>query len=240
MAKPNLVVISGSGISAESGISTFRALGGIWEKHRIEDVASPQAWAGNPQLVLDFYNARRRALNTVEPNEAHRICARLESRFRVSVITQNVDDLHERGGSSSVLHLHGELRKGRSEADPDCVVELGTRDITLGELAPDGARLRPDIVWFGESVDRMPAAEWLVVEADVCVVVGTSLQVYPAAGLIDLVLPGVPIFLVDPEPPTIRREEVVVIQAEASRGMLEVATRLEQLIRRHNAKTDAP
>jgi len=227
MAKPNLVVISGSGISAESGLSTFRALGGLWEQHKIEEVASPAAWARNPQLVLDFYNARRRALSNVEPNEAHRICARLESRFRVNVITQNVDDLHERGGSSSVLHLHGELRKARSQADPDCVVELGARDIGLGDLAPDGAQLRPDIVWFGEPVSRMPDAEWLIVEAEVCVVVGTSLQVYPAAGLVDLVLPGVPIFLVDPDPPLVKRDDVVVIQSEATTGMQEVARRLE-------------
>ena len=179
-----VVVISGAGISAESGLKTFRGAAGLWRGYRPEEVACPEAWRRNPRLVLDFYNERRKAVREAQPNAAHRALVELERGYDVRIVTQNVDDLHERAGSSSVLHLHGEIRKARSTLDPTIVTHLGDRDIHLGDRCALGSQLRPHIVWFGESVPAMEAATELVREADFLIVVGTSLVVYPAAGLV--------------------------------------------------------
>jgi NAD-dependent deacetylase len=179
-----VVVLTGAGISAESGLPTFRGTDGLWEGHRVEDVATPEAWAANPALVLDFYNQRRRAVRAAQPNAAHRALVDLKRAYDVRVVTQNVDDLHERAGSTQVLHLHGEIMLARSTRDPRLVRHLGETDIELGDLCERGSQLRPHIVWFGEMVPAMDEAVELVSEADVLLVVGTSLQVYPAAGLV--------------------------------------------------------
>lgn len=179
-----IVVLSGAGISAESGLQTFRGAGGLWEGHRVEDVASPEGWATNPALVLEFYNERRRAVRAASPNAAHRALVDLERAYDVRIVTQNVDDLHERAGSTQVLHLHGEIMRARSTRDPRLVRYLGDADIQLGDRCERGSQLRPDIVWFGELVPAMDEAVELVAAADVLLVVGTSLQVYPAAGLV--------------------------------------------------------
>lgn len=191
-----LVVLSGAGISAESGISTFRDANGLWENHRIEDVASPEGFAQDPGLVLNFYNMRRRQLHTVKPNEAHYILAELERFFDVNIITQNVDDLHERAGSSNVLHLHGELLKARPVNSDTIIPWEG--DILPGDTDAEGNQLRPHIVWFGEMVPAMEEAERLASGADIFLIIGTSMQVYPAAGLIHCVPPGCEIFVIDP------------------------------------------
>ena len=177
-------MLSGAGISAESGLQTFRGVDGLWEGHRVEDVATPEAWAANPGLVLEFYNQRRRAVRAAEPNAAHRALVDLERAYDVRIVTQNVGDLHERAGSTQVLHLHGEVMLARSTRDPRLVRHLGEQDIELGDLCELGSQLRPYIVWFGEMVPAMDEAVELVAEADVLLVVGTSLQVYPAAGLV--------------------------------------------------------
>jgi len=206
----HIVVLTGAGISAESGLSTFRDNGGLWEEHSIHDVATPEAFARNPELVLRFYNERRRQLQSAQPNQAHRLLADLESCYRVSIITQNVDDLHERGGSSQVLHLHGELTKARSSRYPELVYDIGYRDIVPGETCELGAPLRPHIVWFGEEVPLLEAAADIVRSADHLLIVGTSLQVYPAAGLVHEVNSGVPITVVDPgEPASVSRARVI-------------------------------
>jgi NAD-dependent deacetylase len=194
-----IIVLTGAGISAESGIKTFRDADGLWENHRIEDVATPEAWQRNPELVLRFYNERRKQLATVEPNAGHRALADLERYFDVHIITQNVDDLHERAGSHHVLHLHGQLRKARSEkyTSPsyDC-----NGDIQLGDLCPRGTQLRPDIVWFGEQVPMLEPAADLASEADVFLIIGTSLQVYPAASLMFYAPAHIPFYYIDPRP----------------------------------------
>lgn len=195
--RKKLVVLSGAGISAESGVQTFRDSGGLWENYRIEDVASPIAFKKDPQLVLDFYNARRRQLKTVQPNEAHRILAELEQDFDVVVITQNVDDLHERAGSSKIIHLHGELNKARPVNQVEEIIEW-TVDLNLGDLAENGEQLRPHIVWFGEMVPEMEKAMEVLKDADYFLIVGTSMQVYPAAGLIDYVPDNCEVFVIDP------------------------------------------
>jgi len=179
-----IVVLSGAGISAESGLQTFRGADGLWEGHRVEDVATTEAWAANPGLVLDFYNQRRQAVRVAEPNAAHRALVELERAYDVRIVTQNVDDLHERAGSTRVLHLHGEVMLARSTRDPRLVRHLGEQDIELGDVCELGSQLRPHIVWFGELVPAMDEAVELVAEADVLLVVGTALQVYPAAGLV--------------------------------------------------------
>ncbi len=183
MTRKKVVVLTGAGISAESGLRTFRDSDGLWEGSNIEDVATPRAWKKNPALVLEFYNYRRREVSKAEPNDAHRGLANLEQHFDVQIITQNIDDLHERGGSSSVLHLHGEIFKMCSELDRSCVKEI-RGDIHPGDLTPTGHQYRPDIVWFEEPVPMIEKAIELTLQADVFVVVGTSLQVYPAAGLL--------------------------------------------------------
>lgn len=211
-----LVVLSGAGISAESGIATFRGAGGLWEGHRIEDVATPEAWHINGPLVQEFYNLRRRAVRLAKPNRAHEILVDLESHFEVSIITQNVDDLHERAGSSHVLHLHGEITKGRSE-QTELIYEV-EQDLFMGSLCPDGGQLRPHIVWFGEAVPMMDEAERLVREADLFVLVGSSLLVYPAAGLLTLLRKNIPAFAIDPMIPQVPYH-FKAIENVASEGM---------------------
>lgn len=197
--KKKIVVLTGAGISAESGIKTFRDSDGLWENHRIEDVATPEGWAANPQLVLDFYNQRRAQLLTVEPNEGHRALADMERDYEVNIITQNVDDLHERAGSTQVLHLHGELRKVRSSRYENLVYPWD-KDLLMGDLCAKGHQLRPHIVWFGEAVPMLEPAAELAEQADVFLIVGTSLQVYPAAGLMRYAPRNIPVYYIDPRP----------------------------------------
>ncbi|WP_259015640.1 Sir2 family NAD-dependent protein deacetylase [Emticicia fluvialis] len=197
----NLVVLTGAGISAESGLKTFRDSGGLWENHSIEDVATPRGWAKNPALVLQFYNERRAKAFEARPNAGHLALVALEEYFEVSIITQNVDNLHEKAGSTHVLHLHGELSKVRSVMNKNLITDIGGKAIYLGDLAEDGHQLRPHIVWFEEEVPMIEPAAAIASEADIFVVVGTSLQVYPAAGLIYSVGKSVPKFIVDPFTP---------------------------------------
>ena len=197
-----IVILSGAGISAESGIKTFRDADGLWEGHDIMEVASPIGFAKNPELVLDFYNKRRAQLLEVQPNIAHEILAELEHYFEVHVITQNVDDLHERAGSNNVIHLHGELLKVRSIYNEQIILDWKT-DLNLGDVDQFGNQLRPHIVWFGEEVPAMEKALEIVEQADILVVIGTSLQVYPAAGLINYVNQNIPVYYIDPKPATI-------------------------------------
>lgn len=219
----HLVVLSGAGISAESGIRTFRDAGGLWEGHRIEDVASPEGFHRNPGLVLDFYNQRRRQLAQVGPNEAHNLITRLERHFRVTVITQNVDDLHERAGNSRIVHLHGELVYGCSGRNRELREYVGYSDILPGRLAADGTQLRPDIVWFGEAVPKMDSAIAETLKADIFVVVGTSLEVYPAAGLLDFAPSGCKIFVIDPQRhQELRASGFTLIPKTATEGMREL------------------
>lgn len=199
--KKHIVVLTGAGISAESGLSTFRDNGGLWERYSVYDVATPEAFARNQALVLRFYNERRQQLASAEPNAAHRQLASLEEQYRVSIITQNVDDLHERGGSSQVIHLHGELTKARSSKHPELVYDIGFRDINPGDTCERGAQLRPHVVWFGEEVPMIETAADIVPTADHLLIVGTSLQVYPAAGLANLAAPGVSVTVIDPGEP---------------------------------------
>lgn len=198
MSKKRLVVFTGAGISAESGIRTFRDAGGLWEEHRIEDVATYEAWLKNRELVLEFYNQRRKQVMEAKPNPAHFFIADLQKKFDVQVITQNVDDLHERAGSKKVLHLHGEIMKARSSIDPRLVYPLKSWELKMGMKCEKGSQLRPNIVWFGELVPEMEKAVPLAQKADLFVVIGTSLNVYPAASLINIVPPYVPTWLVDP------------------------------------------
>jgi NAD-dependent deacetylase len=197
--KKKLVVLTGAGISAESGIKTFRDSDGLWEGHNVMDVATPEGWHRNPELVLDFYNQRRKQLKEVQPNLGHQILAELESHFDVFVITQNVDDLHERAGSTNVLHLHGELLKVRSEANPNYILDWKD-DLNIGHFDNEENQLRPHIVWFGEEVPALEEAVALTEAADYFAVIGTSLQVYPAAGLIDFTNSKTPIYYIDPKP----------------------------------------
>ena len=192
-----LVVLSGAGISAESGVKTFRDSNGLWENHRTEDVASPEGFQRNPQMVLDFYNARRKQLQEVEPNEAHLLLAKLEEYFEVHIITQNVDDLHERGGSSRIIHLHGELKKARP-IDSESETIVWEKDLNLGDLNSKGVQLRPHIVWFGEMVPEMDQAVKIAETADIFLVIGTSMQVYPAASLIQFIPDHCEVFVIDP------------------------------------------
>ena len=194
-----IVVLTGAGISAESGVRTFRDSDGLWEEHRIEDVATFEAWQRNQQLVLDFYNQRRKQLYEVKPNAGHLALVELEKKFDVQIITQNVDDLHEQAGSTHVLHLHGELKKVRSTVDSSLVYTLDGWELKKGDLCEKGSQLRPHIVWFGEAVPMIEPATELVSEADILMVIGTSLNVYPAAGLVYYVKPGTPVYLIDPK-----------------------------------------
>ena len=198
MTKKRLVVFTGAGISAESGIKTFRDAGGLWEEYNIEDVATPEAWDNNRELVLKFYNERRKQVLEAKPNGAHQLIAELENYFDVQVITQNVDDLHERAGSTKVLHLHGEIRKARSTMHPELIYEIEAETLKAGDTCEKGSQLRPHIVWFGEMVPEMDNANLIAAQAELFVVIGTSLNVYPAAGLLNFVMPDVPKWLLDP------------------------------------------
>ena len=199
MSRKKITVLSGAGISQESGIKTFRDAGGLWEGHDVKKVASPYGWATDKSLVLDFYNQRRRQLKEVEPNKAHFEIQRLEEQYDVVVVTQNIDDLHERAGSSNVIHLHGELRKVRSVND-ESLIQYAEDDINVGDLAPDGHQLRPHIVWFGEMVPMLDTAAIEVQKSDIVIIVGTSMQVYPAAGLVSFAPRHAHIHYVDPKP----------------------------------------
>lgn len=196
-----IVVLSGAGMSADSGLATFRGAGGLWEGESVESVATPEAFRRDPERVLRFYNQRREQLAHAHPNAAHNALAALEARHQVAIITQNVDDLHERAGSSHVVHLHGKLTRARSSVDPERVYEIGYAPIRLGDQCDRGTQLRPDVVWFGEMVPMMEPALALVAKAERILVVGTSLQVYPAAGLLDAAPRGVPVTVVDPQAP---------------------------------------
>ena len=224
-----MVVLTGAGMSAESGLAVFRGSYGMWDKYKIEDVATLDGWYQNPRQVLDFYNQRRRELLNVEPNAGHKGLKELEKYFDVRIITQNVDNLHERAGSRNIIHLHGELMSARSEKDEDIRVKLTSEDcdIHIGDKAPDGAQLRPDIVWFGERVPMMRyAGEWAS-EADIFVVIGTSLNVYPAAGLLAFIKSGIPVYLIDPNEVTDPYGNVThYIRKGAGEGVKELITLL--------------
>ena len=216
-----IVVLTGAGMSAESGISTFRDSGGLWEKYKIDDVATPNGWRRNAALVLDFYNQRRRQLLDSKPNAGHYALAELEKDFEIQIITQNVDNLHERAGSTNVVHLHGELMKVRSTGPGEDVFEVDPLhpEINLGDKCPRGYQLRPHIVWFGEAVPEIEKAERMTLNADLFLIIGTSMQVYPAAGLINNVKPGVPIYLIDPHEVNNLHDNITIIQKGASEGM---------------------
>lgn len=215
-----MVVLSGAGMSAESGIKTFRDSDGLWENYRIEDVCTPEAWERNPELVNNFYNERRRQLYEARPNKGHYGIAELERKYDVTVITQNVDDLHERAGSTDVLHLHGELKKVRSSASPDLIYDLEGWELKLGEKAEDGSLLRPHIVWFGEAVPNISKAGEIIGRTDILVIIGTSLAVYPAAGLINYAPAGSAIYLIDPRIPSVAKGRGIrLIEKKASEGV---------------------
>ncbi len=224
-----IVVLTGAGISAESGIKTFRDADGLWENHRIEEVATPEGFHKDPALVLKFYNDRRRQLFEVEPNAGHIALVELEKHYKITVITQNVDDLHERAGSSKVIHLHGELRKSRSSINPDLIYDCQD-DINIGDKAGDGSQLRPQIVWFGEDVPMIQYAAQAVSEAKIVIVVGSSMQVYPAAGLVSFAHGKADIYYVDPKPALNyelnRRKNLTVIAEPATTGVRKVVDKL--------------
>jgi NAD-dependent deacetylase len=224
--KKRIAVLTGAGVSAESGFATFRDTGGLWEQYDVNDVASIEGWYRNRKLVLDFYNQRRAQLKEAKPNAAHLAIAGLEKEYEVDVITQNVDNLHERAGSTRVLHLHGELTKVRPEngvydrtASEAEVIDVGYRPVVLGDLAPNGSQLRPHIVFFGEAVPNIEKAITLVEKADILLIVGTSLQVYPAAGLYRYASINTPIYVIDPKPVPISDARVTMIQDVATKGM---------------------
>ena len=215
-----LIVLTGAGISAESGIATFRDAGGLWEGYRVEDVATPEAWRRNPELVLDFYNQRRKQAAEVKPNRGHEVLVELEQHFDVTIITQNVDDLHERAGSSHVLHLHGSLFESRSTKNPSLIYPIKGWELKMGDVCELGSQLRPNIVWFGEAVPMIEVAADIASQADIFLVVGTSMVVYPAAGLIDYVPSEVKKYVVDPKKPEILRvANLEFIAEKASVGM---------------------
>lgn len=224
-----VVVLTGAGMSAESGISTFRDAGGLWDQYRVEDVATPEGYKRDPKLVLDFYNMQRHHLLEVEPNDGHRLVAALEDEYQVTVVTQNIDNLHEQAGSTHVIHLHGELMKGTSTwnpNDPRCIVTLNG-DIHLGDKAADGSQLRPFIVWFGENVPNITLAEEACEKTDICIIIGTSMNVYPAAGLLYYVPAKAKVYLIDPKPVDVHsNRSVEVIQKGASEGMRILAEKL--------------
>lgn len=223
-----IIVLTGAGISAESGLRTFRDGDGLWNEYRMQDLATPEAWHSNPQLVLDFYNWRRKQLYEVEPNAAHYALVELETNYRVTIITQNVDDLHERAGSSEVIHLHGELKKVRSTQNKDLVYDLEGWELKLGDVAEDGAQLRPHIVWFGEDVPMFQEAVSLTKNADILIIIGTSLTVYPAASFLQYAHPEIPKFLIDPKSePSNFFNNLTIIRRTAIEG---VPTLISQLI----------
>jgi len=229
MNKKKLVILTGAGISAESGIKTFRDNDGLWENHDVMEVASPQAWAKDPQLVLSFYNQRRKQLLQCHPNLGHKGLADLEQYYDVEIITQNIDDLHEQAGSTKVLHLHGELKKVRSTKDESLIYEWEGWELKWGDTCEKGAQLRPHIVWFGEEVPAIETAISIVEEADIFAVIGTSLNVYPAAGLLNYVPSGTPIYIIDPSQPTFNpSENITFMQEKATTGVPKLMTKLTQ------------
>jgi len=223
----SVVVLTGAGISAESGIKTFRDANGLWEGHDIMEVASPQGFKANPELVLDFYNQRRRQLLTVSPNSAHEALVELEKTHKTAIITQNVDDLHERSGSSNVLHLHGELLKSRSVKNSQRILEC-KKDIKFGDTDEYGHQLRPHIVWFGEDVPMIQPAIELCEKADILIIIGTSMQVYPAASLMHYISNDVPIYFIDPKPAVTSSKQITVIAKPATIGVKEVVNLLQK------------
>ncbi len=230
MSKKKLVIFSGAGMSAESGIKTFRDSGGLWEEHKIEEVATPEAWERNMALVTEFYNQRRKQVMEAKPNEAHKIIADLQHQFDVTVITQNVDNLHERAGSKKVIHLHGEIMKVRSSINPSLIYELDTWEVKIGDTCELGSQLRPHIVWFGELVPMMEPAIELVGEAELLTVIGTSLNVYPAAGLINYAPEPIHKWLVDPGDFNLEHiQNLVHIKATAVNGMKQLKEILSKL-----------
>ena len=215
----NLVVLTGAGISAESGLKTFRDTDGLWEGYDVYEVATPQGWSKNPALVLEFYNQRRKDVRAAQPNRAHQALAELEEQFTVTIITQNIDDLHERAGSTNIVHLHGEIFKMRSEKSYSPVYQV-VDEIKMGDLAPDGAQLRPHIVWFGEAVPEIERAARIMETADLFILAGTSLQVYPAAGLMEYLPVETPKYIVDKKiPPVEHYRNVIPVEQPATEGM---------------------
>lgn len=221
----NIVVLSGAGISAESGLKTFRDENGLWEGHDVMEVASPMAWENNRELVLDFYNHRRRQLLEVDPNAAHHALVKLEKQYEVQIITQNVDDLHERAGSSNVLHLHGELLKARSTFDDNLVMDW-KKDIRSGDFCEHNKQLRPHIVWFGEAVPMFQKAADHCAMADILIIVGTSMQVYPAAGLVDFIPKKCPVYFIDPKPNISENASLQIISKKAAEGIPKLVAQL--------------
>lgn len=219
VVNPHVVVLSGAGVSAESGLKTFRDSDGLWENHHVEDVATPQAWRRDPELVQRFYNERRQQVVAAEPNAAHRALAQLEKVCPVSVITQNIDDLHERAGSSKVLHLHGEILKARSSRNEHLLYETNGADIEMGQKCELGSQLRPHVVWFGEAVPAMDEAMQWVRKADILLVVGTSLAVYPAASLVSFVPPAAEVVVIDPVAPPVNHTRVRTLKTTACLGV---------------------
>jgi NAD-dependent deacetylase len=227
--QPNIVILTGAGISAESGLNTFRDIDGLWNGYSIQEVATPEGFAKNPKLVLDFYNQRRREIAKAKPNAAHIALAELQNKYAVTIITQNIDDLHERAGSNKVIHLHGEIFKMRSVANPQVTFPI-TGDINLGDLAEDGSQLRPFIVWFNEEVPLLPQAAAVVAEADVFVIIGTSFQVYPAAGLIHYVAADSPIIVIDKKIPNFpNSQQFITIEQPATLGVPQLPNILNKI-----------
>ena len=227
MTSKKLVALTGAGMSAESGLQTFRDADGLWEGHEVQEVATPTAWQRDPELVQRFYNERRQGVINARPNAGHTTLARLEENFDVTIVTQNIDDLHERAGSSSVLHLHGEIRKSQSSENPFLVYDIEGPTLSMGELCELGSQLRPHVVWFGEAVPMLEKAAEIVASSDILLVVGTSMVVYPAAGLIHERRQTTPIFLIDPSPPAmltsqVHSSELTVIKDSAARGIPEL------------------
>jgi NAD-dependent deacetylase len=228
-SKPKVVVLTGAGISQESGIQTFRDAEGLWEGHDVMQVASPEGWRRDPALVLDFYNKRRAQLQDVVPNKAHYALAQLEQKYELIIVTQNVDDLHERAGSTHVVHLHGELKKVRSIKNSSTVFDWSV-DLNIGDNCAEGGQLRPHIVWFGEAVPLLEVAVEHCIQADLFVIIGTSLQVYPAAGLIDYVREGIPKYYIDASPAAVSTKGLVVLAEKASSGVPKLVAELMELI----------
>lgn len=220
-----IVVLTGAGVSAESGIKTFRDADGLWEGHDVMEVATPMGWEKNQELVLDFYNQRRRQLKQVDPNAAHRALKDLEEKFDVHIITQNVDDLHERAGSSQVIHLHGELKKARSTFDEDLILDW-EGDIMPGDFCEHNHQLRPHVVWFGEAVPMMEKAAEITSKADILIIIGTSMQVYPAASLVDFISEETPVYFIDPNPAIEETGHLKIYAKKASEGVPEVVREL--------------
>ena len=227
MTMKNIVILTGAGISAESGIETFRGSDGLWENHKVTDVATPEAFRRDPELVLRFYNERRKQIRQVQPNSAHKALVKLEKKFNVNIITQNIDDLHERSGSKNILHLHGEINQSRSSIDASLVYDIIDVEMKIGDLCELNSQLRPNIVWFGEEVPMIEKAIPLMLKADIVIVIGTSLQVYPAAGLLDFTSPSVKVFNVDPNSVMDSRDKsITIIKQKASIGVTKLVDSL--------------